>query len=75
MQQGYRKQPAKAKLENQVLTKVRFDASKFILEHYIDGDLLDERTPTSRNKAAPGNLHVWGKSLSEWSTYDVSANQ
>lgn len=25
---------------------------------------MDERTPTNRNAAAPGNLHVWGKSLS-----------
>lgn len=56
------------------LTKHRFDSSKFILEHYIDGDLVDETTPTSRNKAEAGNLHVWGKSLSARSRYYVSAN-
>ncbi|KAK3687891.1 Glyoxalase/Bleomycin resistance protein/Dihydroxybiphenyl dioxygenase [Podospora appendiculata] len=37
-----------------------FDPSKFILEHYVDGDLLDMNEPTHRTKAAPGNLHVWG---------------
>jgi len=41
----------------------RFDPSGFILEHYVDGDLLDMREPTHHNKAAPDNLHVWGKSL------------
>ena len=39
----------------------RFDPSRFILEHYVDGDLVNEETPTSRHKAGPGNLHVWGK--------------
>jgi hypothetical protein len=38
----------------------RFDPSRFILEHYVDGDLVDETHPTHREKAAPGNLHVWG---------------
>jgi hypothetical protein len=39
----------------------RFDPSRFILEHYVDGDLVNDETPTSRHKAGPGNLHVWGK--------------
>lgn len=38
-----------------------FDPSGFILEHYVDGDLLDMREPTHNTKAAPDNLHVWGK--------------
>jgi len=61
-------------MEGQRLTKDRFDSSKFILEHYIDGDLVDERTPTNRNAAAPGNLHVWGKSLLLRSRYAKGAN-
>jgi hypothetical protein len=39
----------------------RFDPSGFIMEHYVDGDLLDMREPTHRTKAAPDNLHVWGR--------------
>ena len=39
----------------------RFDPSKFILEHYVDGDLVNDETPVNRTKAGPGNLHVWGK--------------
>jgi len=39
----------------------RFDPSGFILEHYVDGDLLDMNEPTHNTKAAPDNLHVWGK--------------
>lgn len=39
-----------------------FDPSGFILEHYVDGDLLDMNEPTHNTKAAPDNLHVWGKS-------------
>ncbi|KAK1783016.1 Glyoxalase/Bleomycin resistance protein/Dihydroxybiphenyl dioxygenase [Copromyces sp. CBS 386.78] len=37
-----------------------FDPSGFILEHYVDGDLLDMNEPTHNTKAAPDNLHVWG---------------
>lgn len=62
------------KMEGQRLTEDRFDSSKFILEHYIDGDLVDERTPTNRNAAAPGNLHVWGKFLLFRSRYDEGAD-
>lgn len=42
----------------------RFDPSRFILEHYVDGDLLDASEPTNDTLAEPDNLHVWGKSLS-----------
>lgn len=38
----------------------RFDPSKFILEHYVDGDLVEDETPINRSKASPDNLHVWG---------------
>lgn len=38
-----------------------FDPSRFILEHYVDGDLLDQRYPTQRTKASPDGLHVWGE--------------
>ncbi|KAL4748420.1 hypothetical protein BDW72DRAFT_214807 [Aspergillus terricola var. indicus] len=37
-----------------------FDPSRFILEHYVDGDLVDETYPTHRSLASPDNLHVWG---------------
>jgi hypothetical protein len=39
----------------------RFDPAGFILEHYVDGDLLDMKEPTHHTKAAPDNLHVWGE--------------
>lgn len=39
----------------------RFDPSGFIVEHYIDGDLLDETQPTNRSLASPNNLHIWGR--------------
>lgn len=38
----------------------RFDPSRFILEHYVDGDLVNSNHKTNRSKAGPGNLHVWG---------------
>jgi len=31
------------------------------MEHYVDGDLVNDETPINRTKAAPDNLHVWGK--------------
>ncbi|KAL1635814.1 hypothetical protein SLS56_001509 [Neofusicoccum ribis] len=39
----------------------RFDPSKFVLEHYVDGDLLDNEYPVNLTPASPDNLHVWGK--------------
>ncbi len=38
-----------------------FDPSKFILEHYVDGDLVNDETPLNRADAADAHLHVWGK--------------
>jgi hypothetical protein len=40
-----------------------FDPSKFIVEHYVDGDLVNDETPLTRTKAGPNNLHVWGAIL------------
>jgi len=41
---------------------IRFDPSHFILEHYVDGDLVNDEYPTHRSLASPDSLHVWGKS-------------
>lgn len=27
----------------------------------MDGDLVNDKTPVSRTRAGPGNLHVWGE--------------
>ncbi|KAL2106933.1 hypothetical protein VUR80DRAFT_5932 [Thermomyces stellatus] len=40
-----------------------FDPAGFIMEHYVDGDLLDDTEPTQRSPASPDNLHVWGPDL------------
>jgi hypothetical protein len=42
---------------------VRFDASGNIIEHYSDGDLVNQDTPFGREPAAPGTLHVWGPNI------------
>ena len=41
----------------------RFDPSGFIMEHYVDGDLLDMTEETHHTPASPDNLHVWGEFL------------
>ena len=41
----------------------RFDASGNIVEHYSDGDLVNEDTPHSRAAAAPDTLHIWGPNI------------
>ncbi|KAB8227009.1 cytochrome P450 [Aspergillus alliaceus] len=38
-----------------------FDPSGFVVEHYVDGDLVDETHPVNRSLASPDNLHVWGR--------------
>lgn len=38
-----------------------FDPHGFIMEHYVDGDLLDNTEPTQYSLATPENLHIWGK--------------
>ncbi|KAJ5903686.1 hypothetical protein N7504_006069 [Penicillium tannophilum] len=40
-----------------------FDPSRFILEHYVDGDLVNDEYPTNRSLASPDSLHVWGPDL------------
>ncbi len=45
------------------ITFSRFDGSGNIVEHYSDGDLVNEDTPFSREAAAPDTLHVWGPNV------------
>ncbi|EHK25594.1 uncharacterized protein TRIVIDRAFT_54998 [Trichoderma virens Gv29-8] len=40
-----------------------FDASKFILEHYVDGDLCNDSQETVVSEASHKNLYVWGPDL------------
>jgi len=40
-----------------------WDTSKFMVEHYVDGDLVDEDSPTTRSPAGPEGLHIWGPPL------------
>ncbi|KAL5363810.1 Glyoxalase/Bleomycin resistance protein/Dihydroxybiphenyl dioxygenase [Aspergillus floccosus] len=40
-----------------------FDSSRLIVEHYVDGDLVNDQLPTNRSLASPDNLHVWGPDL------------
>ncbi|RMZ88462.1 hypothetical protein DV736_g4305, partial [Chaetothyriales sp. CBS 134916] len=42
-----------------------YDTSKFMLEHYADGDLVNDQTPTNHSEAHLDNLHVWGPDLPE----------
>lgn len=35
-----------------------------MIEHYSDGDLVNEKTPLSREVACPESLYVWGPNLS-----------
>lgn len=37
-----------------------FDSSGFMVEHYADGDLVNEDTPVATVQAGPGALSVWG---------------
>lgn len=41
----------------------RFDTSKFILEHYVDGDLVNSETPVTKDVASPDGLYIWGESV------------
>ncbi|KAK6067264.1 glyoxalase family protein [Seiridium cupressi] len=40
-----------------------FDTSRFIVEHYADGDLCDDTQETVVAQASEDNLHVWGPDL------------
>lgn len=42
-----------------------FDPSKFIVEHYADGDLVNKHTPISHKQAGPDTLAVWGPPVPE----------
>jgi hypothetical protein len=46
-----------------LIMPARFDHAGFVLEHYVDGDLLDISEPTHKNLASPDNLHIWGPDL------------
>jgi len=41
----------------------RFDASGNIVEHYSDGDLVNEQTPLGRELEAPNSLYIWGPNI------------
>ena len=45
------------------LTIRRFDASGNIVEHYSDGDLVNEDTLEKREPAAPNSLFIWGPNV------------
>ncbi|OAL05585.1 Glyoxalase/Bleomycin resistance protein/Dihydroxybiphenyl dioxygenase [Phaeosphaeriaceae sp. SRC1lsM3a] len=42
-----------------------FDPSKFIVEHYADGDLVNSQTVVSHVQAGPQTLKVWGPPVPE----------
>ncbi|KAF2179304.1 Glyoxalase/Bleomycin resistance protein/Dihydroxybiphenyl dioxygenase [Zopfia rhizophila CBS 207.26] len=42
-----------------------YDTSGFILEHYVDGDLVNCHTETKVSQASPDGLHVWGPDVPE----------
>jgi len=61
-----------------ILTNViRFDPTGNIMEHYVDGDLVDDTQPPHRSKASPDSLHVWGKLLPPklFASWSQPANQ
>ncbi|KJR82817.1 uncharacterized protein SPSK_04436 [Sporothrix schenckii 1099-18] len=37
-----------------------FDPSRFVLEHYVDGDLVNRQCKPHRSQASPDGLHIWG---------------
>ncbi|KAI1107942.1 glyoxalase family protein [Jackrogersella minutella] len=40
-----------------------YDPFGLIMEHYVDGDLVNSSEPTHLSQAGPGSLHVWGPAL------------
>ena len=49
-----------------------YDPSHFIVEHYADGDLVNEDTKTTRAEA--GNMAVWGPPVpAVWGGQEISA--
>jgi hypothetical protein len=45
------------------LRRFRFDAMGNILEHYSDGDVVNEDTPQQREVESPNSLYIWGPNL------------
>jgi hypothetical protein len=41
----------------------RFDASGNVIEHYSDGDLVNDASPFQKEPAGPESLYVWGPNL------------
>ena len=44
-------------------TGTRFDSSGNVVEHYSDGDLVNNRNTVSRERAAPDTIAVWGPNV------------
>ncbi|KAI0482162.1 oxidoreductase [Xylariaceae sp. FL0804] len=40
-----------------------FDPFGLIMEHYVDGDLVNASEPPHRSEASPDSLHVWGPAV------------
>jgi hypothetical protein len=38
----------------------RFDSSGNIVEHYCDGDMVNENTPVEREPQSPHSMYIWG---------------
>ncbi|KAI1502342.1 Glyoxalase/Bleomycin resistance protein/Dihydroxybiphenyl dioxygenase [Biscogniauxia marginata] len=36
------------------------DTSGFLIEHYADGDLVNQNTQVTREEAGPGKMNIWG---------------
>ncbi len=47
-----------------LLNMYRFDASGFIVEHYSDGDVVNNQTKMTRQVATPANMATWGPNVS-----------
>jgi len=43
-----------------------YDTSKNIVEHYADGDLVNEETPVGYGPAGHESLAVWGPEVPQW---------
>jgi hypothetical protein len=43
-----------------------WDTSKNMIEHYIDGDVVNRKTPIGYNPAADESLAVWGPEVPKW---------
>ncbi|OOQ89749.1 oxidoreductase [Penicillium brasilianum] len=42
-----------------------FDPSRFVVEHYADGDLVNQNTPIAKVQAGPQALSIWGPPVPE----------